>query len=373
MHLAPDSHQEMLGVQLGLRFSRAVSAIVETCRPLWTRIRHPRETIVPYEAVVLRFHPAAQARLSTHRDDCDVTLNICLQDCKKGGHLKFFLPEANWSVTHRHQTGVAVAHRGDVLHGTAPMREGERIQLVVKFRMVVPPIFRSWYDTSIGQGFLTCLSAHIQEEILTWTGSLACSRFACTSAKARATVNQQLWRRLYACDQALCELVSMEQLCSPPPAPPEWIDSDSDLDSSGSNHGGWGGRRDRHRVRFGEWPESDDEDTMELKLARLNQIGYRLEYIREIRLIDEDWRNAFRVVQGVLLVVQLLCEHEASESPIKRKSRMFDERRRRGQRTGSRPRRPTHGTGERWRRETSMFNDESADEYDSSDEDNCGV
>ena len=51
-------------------------------------------------------------------------LNICLQDCEDGGDLKFFLPEAKWSVRHHHEAGVGLAHRGDVPHGSYPVKKG---------------------------------------------------------------------------------------------------------------------------------------------------------------------------------------------------------------------------------------------------------
>lgn len=88
-----------VGVQLGPRFDNTVAAIIDVCRPLWEKVQLPEESLIPYDAVVMRYSAEVSPRIPTHVDDCKATLNICLQTAEQGGGLKFFLPEANWSTT----------------------------------------------------------------------------------------------------------------------------------------------------------------------------------------------------------------------------------------------------------------------------------
>ena len=92
-HLAPKDQREQVGVQLGARFKAAVDAIIEAARPLWEAVQLPGETLVPYDAVVMRYSRQVNSRIPTHVDDCEATLNICLQTADAGGAIKFFLPE----------------------------------------------------------------------------------------------------------------------------------------------------------------------------------------------------------------------------------------------------------------------------------------
>ena len=92
-HLAPKDQREQVGVQLGARFKAAVDAIIEAARPLWEAVQLPGETLLPYDAVVMRYSRQVNSRIPTHVDDCEATLNICLQAAQAGGAIKFFLPE----------------------------------------------------------------------------------------------------------------------------------------------------------------------------------------------------------------------------------------------------------------------------------------
>ena len=89
-----------VGVQLGPRFDNTVAAIIDVCRPLWEKVQLPEESLIPYDAVVMRYSAEVSPRIPTHVDDCEATLNICLQTAQQGGGLKFFLPEANWFLPH---------------------------------------------------------------------------------------------------------------------------------------------------------------------------------------------------------------------------------------------------------------------------------
>ena len=137
-HLAPKRQRHQTAVQLGPRFDRVINEIVQVSEPLWKSLQREGEKLVPSGAAVVCYSAENRARIATHVDTCDMTLNICLQQCRKGGDLKFFLPEAGWTIRHRHEVGGAVALRGyEIPHGTYPVREGERVTLAIQFNAAV--------------------------------------------------------------------------------------------------------------------------------------------------------------------------------------------------------------------------------------------
>eukprot|EP00658_Telonema_sp_P-2_P076458 TRINITY_DN6696_c0_g1_i4.p1 TRINITY_DN6696_c0_g1~~TRINITY_DN6696_c0_g1_i4.p1 ORF type:complete len:351 (+),score=91.41 TRINITY_DN6696_c0_g1_i4:88-1140(+) len=243
-----------VGIELGPRFGRLVHTIVDQTRAMWEPLQYGGELLVPFCAVVLRYSADCRPRIAAHVDDCEANLNICLQEAESGGDIKFFLPEANWSVRQAHVVGQGIAHRGEIPHGTYPVTAGERVQLVIKFRSApltsdseIPVCFSRFFE----------LSHHVQDHILLMAGAFGVTRFAAAGRRCSMAAQQELWRQLYLANAELCSLISVSQL-------------------------------------LGE-EEDDDDDDEDFGLLHLMRRGYSVSYVKAIRLMDGDWRNAYRV------------------------------------------------------------------------------
>ena len=234
-----------------------------------------------------------------HLDVCDVTVNVCLQQCDKGGDLKFFLPEAGWAVRHKHQQGGCVALRGsEVPHGTYPVTKGERVTLTIQFNAsrIVPSESLSKLKVQFSHFFE--LPAALQQIVLQLVGAGQCALFMQASVAARAVAgDDELWQLLYTSNQDLCSLVPVEQLLSARDASsPGESDTKIEPNSPGLLH-----FRRHHDHR---------KDP-------LTGLLYQLAYIREIRLLA-DWRTTYKVVRMNMKMVQGLPNPDSPMHRLRR-------------------------------------------------------
>ena len=234
-------------------------------------------------------------------------------------------------MTHKHSVGIGIAHRGDIPHGTFPVKKGERVQLAIKFRSA-PAASSENLAVVFSHFFKPSMTSHLQQLALVHAGACGVTKFCCASRGARVVASEQLlWRELYEQNSRLCELVPVGQLLSDPAT------------------------EDERSSTFAEQEE--------LGLLQLEIVGYKLAYIRDVRLLDGDWRTAYRVVQANCSVVGQLQQAE-------RPKRSMGGLRRGGLRRamiGFASVRPSAGT-DRWKRETKMqveqlFNEDSEEEY----------
>jgi hypothetical protein len=72
-----------------------------------------------------------QRSLDPHTDDSAVTLNVCLCGGFTGGKLVFRRQDGSIACKIGHRVGMAVLHRGDVMHQAQATRSGERTNLIL--------------------------------------------------------------------------------------------------------------------------------------------------------------------------------------------------------------------------------------------------
>ena len=75
---------------------------------------------------------AGDQERTTHRDNSEVSLNLCLTEDHEGGELFFFGPDGDLTLQHRR--GWAVLHPGSSLHGALPITGGSRTNLLLFLR-----------------------------------------------------------------------------------------------------------------------------------------------------------------------------------------------------------------------------------------------
>ena len=85
-----------------------------------------------HHSFIVKYKIGEDLDLKVHFDDSEVTLNVCLGKEFTGGTL-FFKPAGCSSKTIEltHQKGVAVLHKGRVLHGANRILSGERQNLIM--------------------------------------------------------------------------------------------------------------------------------------------------------------------------------------------------------------------------------------------------
>ena len=76
-----------------------------------------------HDAFVVRYDASAQHHLPFHADQSSVSVTLALNDGFEGGGTTFSAPVG---VTARPETGHAVAFRGNLRHGGAPVTAGTR-------------------------------------------------------------------------------------------------------------------------------------------------------------------------------------------------------------------------------------------------------
>eukprot|EP00755_Sulcionema_specki_P000824 Sspe_Gene.115821::Locus_103956_Transcript_1_1_Confidence_1.000_Length_483::g.115821::m.115821 len=77
-------------------------------------------------AFTIRYREGEDLALAPHTDASSATINLCLGRNFTGGGLTF-----HGTVSHPSVPGVAVVHRGMVLHEALPLLSGERSNLVI--------------------------------------------------------------------------------------------------------------------------------------------------------------------------------------------------------------------------------------------------
>merc|ERR1719440_1059346 len=107
---------------------------------------------------IVRYRAGEDEDLKTHRDDADVTLNICLGKCFRGADVYFHeSPQAcsgrcsakqdnaveeefayphpsnckYCTFVHQHTPGTAILHLGRHVHGVNRLESGERVNLII--------------------------------------------------------------------------------------------------------------------------------------------------------------------------------------------------------------------------------------------------
>lgn len=106
------------------------SLLVERCvaplaRAEWALVLRKR----PY-AFMVDYSTSSQRSLRAHVDASDVTMNLCLGTKFSGGEL-VLLPEDGKKIVVEQRPGVALVHRGSLEHRAAPLKSGERTNLVL--------------------------------------------------------------------------------------------------------------------------------------------------------------------------------------------------------------------------------------------------
>ncbi|CAG2173196.1 unnamed protein product, partial [Oppiella nova] len=95
-----------------------------------------------HRAFTIKYSASADAELFTHFDNSEVTLNVCLGKEFAGSEVYFanFRTERRVSAAEaavtavEHRPGVGLIHLGQQMHGTLPVSDGERQNLVVWMR-----------------------------------------------------------------------------------------------------------------------------------------------------------------------------------------------------------------------------------------------
>ena len=82
-----------------------------------------------HHVFTVRYKCDEDTSLSRHRDDCDVTLNICLGQEFEGGNLSFFDEEGN-KTDIEHKVGYALLHAGSHEHQANAIQSGTRVNLI---------------------------------------------------------------------------------------------------------------------------------------------------------------------------------------------------------------------------------------------------
>lgn len=133
-----------------------VCALVDLAPPISTRFGDsPRSRFLSQHSFVVKYNVGEDEDLKTHRDDSDVTLNLCLGRSFEGADVYFHAqPPASASAVccqgsedeyvyphpadcqyctfrHRHVPGTAILHLGQHVHGVDRLQSGERISLIM--------------------------------------------------------------------------------------------------------------------------------------------------------------------------------------------------------------------------------------------------
>ena len=108
-----------------------------------------------HHSFTIRYSLGEDTDLSTHRDDSDVTLNVCLGKQFTGGSLFFCntgVPQVDFNNPMQmpptfdfdHEIGTAVVHLGRLQHGARPIASGTRCNLIMwgRTRPQVPTVRR---------------------------------------------------------------------------------------------------------------------------------------------------------------------------------------------------------------------------------------
>jgi len=89
---------------------------------------------------IVNYKMGEQKSLGTHVDQSHITINVCLGKIFEGGDLYFkcllkdINSEEKKDLIHTHKKGLAVLHRGDMIHGATPIESGERMNLIIWYR-----------------------------------------------------------------------------------------------------------------------------------------------------------------------------------------------------------------------------------------------
>lgn len=84
-----------------------------------------------YHGFIVRYTPQSQPSLDIHRDESDITLNVCLGKTFTGGRLVFRANDNYLMAKVDHEVGSALLHNGDHLHQAQNVRSGERVNLIL--------------------------------------------------------------------------------------------------------------------------------------------------------------------------------------------------------------------------------------------------
>ncbi|CEL93721.1 unnamed protein product [Vitrella brassicaformis CCMP3155] len=94
---------------------------------------------IDHHSYAIRYRVGEDTNLKMHQDDSDYTLNVCLRNTGRGGHLVFLegrhddTPRVDHQASHSyvHREGWEVLHRGDFWHSVRTLNAGERVNIVV--------------------------------------------------------------------------------------------------------------------------------------------------------------------------------------------------------------------------------------------------
>ena len=94
-------------------------------------------------AFTVRYNNGEDLALDMHTDDSDITCNVCIGKKFKGGDLAFCGQQHEQDhrklrYIYNHKIGYAVIHPGFQRHGALPLITGERINLVMWFKYIIP-------------------------------------------------------------------------------------------------------------------------------------------------------------------------------------------------------------------------------------------
>ncbi|CAG2101586.1 unnamed protein product [Medioppia subpectinata] len=95
-----------------------------------------------HRAFTIKYSATADAELFTHYDNSEITLNVCLGNVFEGSEVYFgdFRTKPRRDANDlavaavEHRPGVGLFHLGQLMHGTLPVTDGERQNLVVWMR-----------------------------------------------------------------------------------------------------------------------------------------------------------------------------------------------------------------------------------------------
>eukprot|EP00759_Apiculatamorpha_spiralis_P029822 PhF_6_TR31811/c1_g1_i8/m.46958 len=165
---------------------------------------YPSYPLCPTRAYVVMFDMIEHPSINSHTDNCDITLSVCLENTDLvGGRL--LLERAR--IRYRQVPGNAVMMGGNVPHRTKPVREGQRVQLVMLTDVLKPT------HTMGGSFPIEKLNTDIRLHILTFCTFKEISHFMrlnkAIGYEARSPI---LWREVYRNNATLNSFVPYTML-----------------------------------------------------------------------------------------------------------------------------------------------------------------
>jgi hypothetical protein len=225
----------------GHGFETFFADLAKRVTSVFVRPHHPVLTAECSAAFVVRYRAGVDAGHMPHEDNSDITLNACLGKEFVGGMLGLarnpavvrevlgrvrqvlpvggaaekitdIMPPFLYSM-YRQNPGQALVHAGSATHGAEPLTAGERLNLIVWFRLVWPPGPPGLASfASLPDDVLPLVLAHMGVHDVLRAGAV------CQRLRAAALAND-LWQQLWqARPPVTLELVSQAFFS---PSPPE--------------------------------------------------------------------------------------------------------------------------------------------------------